>query len=148
MQRVPAIAQAELDQRLRQSVTPLRIACNTRAGYPLIVPLWFVYEKGCFYSITYRNAKLLPHLRLDRRVGFEVANNEPPYAGVRGHGEVALLEGEGGTWLPLLLERYRINPGSGLARGLMARVDDEITICLEPRHMSGWDYSPRMRDSR
>jgi len=148
MQRVASISDDELVRRLELSITPLRIACNTEAGFPLIVPLWFLFENGSFYSITYRNAKLLSHLWADNRVGFEVANNEPPYAGVRGRGEVTLLEGEGEHWLPRLLQRYQINPQSQLARGLMARIDDEITIRLTPQQMSGWDYSPRMKDAR
>jgi hypothetical protein len=136
-----------LAKRLGQSITPLRIACSTDAGCPLVVPLWFIYEKGCFCSISYCSANLLSHLWVDKRVGVEVADNEPPYAGVRGHGDVTLLEDEGGIWLPRLLQRCQINPDSALARGLMARVDDEITICLEPGHMSGRDCSPRMQDS-
>lgn len=147
MQRVASLPGDELVRRLESSITPLRIACNTQEGFPLIVPLWFIFENGSFYSITYRNAKLLSHLWDDNRVGFEVANNEPPYAGVRGRGKVALLEGEGDRWLPRLLQRYRINPQSQLARSLTARVDDEITIRLTPVHMSGWDYSQRMNDA-
>lgn len=147
MQRVASLPGDELIRRLELSITPLRIACNTDQGFPLIVPLWFLFEQGSFYSVTYRNAKLLSHLWANNRVGFEVANNEPPYAGVRGRGEVTLLEGEGDKWLPRLLQRYRINPQSQLARGLMSRIDDEITIRLTPLQMSGWDYSQRMRDA-
>lgn len=147
MKRIASVPSAELRQRLEQSITPLRVACNTDAGFPLIVPLWFVFENGNFYSITYRSAKLLSHLWNDNRVGFEVANNEPPYAGVRGRGEVTLLEGEGDKWLPRLLARYCIKPESSLARGLQQRIDDEITIRLTPLQMSGWDYTPRMKDA-
>jgi len=148
MKPVASIPSAELTLRLGRSITPLRIACNTDTGFPLIVPLWFLFEDGHFHSLTYRNAKLLSYLWNDHRVGFEVANNEPPYAGVRGRGEVKLLEGEADKWLPRLLARYGINPNSALARGLRNRIDDEITIRLTPLQMSGWDYSPRMQDVR
>lgn len=133
---------------IEASRTPLRIACNTASGFPLIVPLWFLFDGQAFWCVTHKDAKLLTHLKRDHRVGFEIANNEPPYAGARGHGEVELLPDKGAELLPKLLTRYFIREDSRLSQWLLSREDDEVAIRLAPRYINGWDYRQRMEDAR
>lgn len=133
---------------IEASRTPLRIACNTDNHFPLIVPLWFMFDGEAFWCVTHKDAKLLSHLRKDSRVGFEIANNEPPYAGARGHGEVELIAEKGAAILPKLLKRYFIREDSRLATWLLSRADDEVAIRLNPLYINGWDYTDRMQDAR
>ncbi len=133
---------------IEASRTPLRIACNTSQGFPLIVPLWFLFDQQAFWCVTHKDAKLLKHLQKDQRVGFEIANNEPPYAGARGHGVVQLIPEKGAELLPKLLARYRIREESRLARWLISRAEDEVAIRLDPHVINGWDYGQRMQDAR
>lgn len=147
-----AIEKIHTDSRLANFIeasrTPLRIACNTDNRFPLIVPLWFLFDGHAFWCVTHKDAKLLQHLRKDQRVGFEIANNEPPYAGARGHGTVALVEDKGAEMLPKLLQRYFIREESRLAQWLLSRADDEVAIRLDPLYINGWDYQQRMQDAR
>lgn len=147
-----ALDKIRTDNRLANFIdasrTPLRIACNTAQGFPLIVPLWFLFDGHAFWCVTHKDAKLLQHLRQDARVGFEIANNEPPYAGARGHGRVTLLEDKGAELLPQLLKRYFIREESRLARWLLSRAEDEVAIRLDPVYINGWDYQQRMSDAR
>jgi len=147
-----AVSRIHNDSRLANfieaSITPLRITCNTASGFPLIVPLWFLFDGEFFWCVTHKDAKLLKHLRADQKVGFEIANNEPPYAGARGYGNVELLPEKGVELLPKLLKRYDIREESRLARWLMSRVNDEVAIRLDPAYINGWDYGQRMEDAR
>lgn len=147
MKQNEKIAKLIIDEKLRESVSPIRIACNTSRGYPLIVPLWYQLENGALWSVTHKNAKVLQHLRRDANVGFEIANNEPPYAGVRGHGTIEIISELGKTWLPRLLKRYAIRPDSTLGSLLLSRADDEVALKLTPSQMTAWDYSNRMHDA-
>ncbi len=133
---------------IEASRTPLRIACHTDYGYPLIVPLWFLFDEQAFWCVTHKDAKLLTHLRKNTRIGFEIANNEPPYAGARGYGEVTLFPEKGAALLPRLLSRYFIRSESRLATWLLARADDEVAIRITPHYINGWDYQQRMQDAR
>ena len=133
---------------IEASCTPLRITCNTESGFPLIVPLWFMFDGEAFWCVTHKDAKLLTHLRKDQRVGFEIANNEPPYAGARGYGKVELMAEKGAEILPKLLMRYSIREESGLGSWLLSRIDDEVAIRLDPMYINGWDYKDRMQDAR
>lgn len=133
---------------IEASRTPLRIACNTDNRFPLIVPLWFLFDGEAFWCVTHKDAKLLKHLYKDPRVGFEIANNEPPYAGARGHGTVDIIAEKGREMLPKLLKRYFIREESRLAQWLLSRADDEVAIRLCPAYINGWDYQQRMSDAR
>jgi len=139
---------ARLANFIEASRTPLRIACNTSSGFPLIVPLWFLFDGEAFWCATHKDAKLLTHLRNDERVGFEIANNEPPYAGARGHGRVQLIPDKGSEYLSKLLKRYYIREDSRLATWLLSRAEDEVAIRLDPLYINGWDYQDRMQDAR
>jgi nitroimidazol reductase NimA-like FMN-containing flavoprotein (pyridoxamine 5'-phosphate oxidase superfamily) len=139
---------ARLANFIEASRTPLRIACNTASHFPLIVPLWFLFDGEAFWCVTHKDAKLLTHLRNDQRVGFEIANNDPPYAGARGYGTVELIPEKGAELLPKLLKRYFIREDSRLATWLLSRADDEVAIRLTPLYINGWDYQDRMQDAR
>jgi nitroimidazol reductase NimA-like FMN-containing flavoprotein (pyridoxamine 5'-phosphate oxidase superfamily) len=147
-----AIERIHADTRLANFIdasrTPLRIACNSDNGFPLIVPLWFMFDGNVFWCVTHKDAKLLKHLQRDARVGFEIANNEPPYAGARGHGEVELIPAQGASLLPKLLNRYFIRDESRLAKWLLSRAEDEVAIRIKPLYINGWDYQQRMEDAK
>lgn len=147
-----AIERIHTDSRLANFIeasrTPLRIACHTDNGFPLIVPLWFLFDGQAFWCVTHKDAKLLKHLRANPKVGFEIANNEPPYAGARGHGEIELIPAKGREMLPQLLKRYFIREESRLSQWLISRADDEVAIRLVPAYINGWDYQQRMQDAR
>jgi len=141
------MAQLIINEKLRESISPLRIACNTSRAYPLIVPLWYQFDEGYLWSVTHKNAKVVTHLKRNTHVGFEIANNEPPYHGVRGNGTVEIIPELGKIWLPRLLKRYSIRPDSRLAHLLLSRANDEVALRLMPTQMSAWDYSIRMQDA-
>lgn len=137
-------SRARLDDYLQDCTTPLRLACHAGRGFPVIVPLWFAWHEGSFWCATHRSARLLDYLRADDRVGFEVANNHPPYLGVRGHGRVELFPEAGGEWLERLLERYLGTGRSDFSDWLLSRKEDEYALRLRPQRLSVWDYRPRM----
>lgn len=137
-------SQTELDTYLSDCATPLRIACHTPGDYPALLPLWFVWREEAFWCATHQSARVLDYLRQDERVGFEVANNHPPYYGVRGHGRVELLPGAGGHLLEELLAKYLPGQDTDFTRWLLSRRHEEYALCLTPQRLSVWDYRPRM----
>ena len=92
----------EAERYLRDTVVPLRLACTTSTGWPLVLSLWYLYRDGALWCATSPRALILRHLEHDGRCGFEVAPNEPPYRGVRGQAQAALIRGAGGGLLYFL----------------------------------------------
>lgn len=124
---------------------PIRLACLTRRGEPLVCSLWYLYEDGHFWCATRNSAKVAGYLASHPLCGFEIAPEMPPYKGVRGQAQAALLPDRGADVLLRLIERYLGDPESDFARWLIARSDREVAIRLSPIWLTSWDFSARMQ---
>lgn len=131
---------------LAQSRVPLRLACITRQGWPMVLSLWYLYDAGSIYCATQKSSKLVYHLEGNPRCGFEVAGDQPPYQGVRGQGEAFLLQDRGREMLERLMHRYLPGPESTLRQTLLSRADNEVAIQIRPRRIFAWDYTSRMKN--
>ena len=129
---------------LRDVRIPVRIACNGASGYPVLASLWFVREGGKLWCATQRGASVVSLLIRDPRCAFEVSVEMPPYRGVRGKGVATLHDDRGEEILRALIERYLGGTESELASFLLARVDQETAIAIEPQTLVTWDYQARM----
>jgi hypothetical protein len=132
---------------LDETVIPLRLACHTKTGWPLVLSLWFTHEDGVLWCATRSNARVLRHLRHDPRCAFEVARDAPPYRGVRGQARCSFHPERGGEILRVLLQRYLGNLETRLARWLLSREADEVAIRIAPVRLSSWDFTERMVES-
>jgi nitroimidazol reductase NimA-like FMN-containing flavoprotein (pyridoxamine 5'-phosphate oxidase superfamily) len=130
---------------LTEATLPLRLACVTDSGWPIVVSLWYVYQDGKLYCATRKSAKILQHIKSGQKCAFEVSNNEPPYRGLRGRGTVTLQEGRGADVLRVLLSRYLRNVDSPFAKRLLAKSQEEIVIEIKPESTYKWDFTKRMR---
>lgn len=134
----------EVERYLRETVVPLRVACLTRTGAPLVLSLWFLYRDGALWCASRPTAHVVRHLAHDARCAFEVARDAPPYRGVRGQGRARVLPDAGGHLLVELIDRYLGTRESRLARRLLASAADEMAIRIEPIRLASWDYTERM----
>lgn len=130
-----------------QNRIPLRLACITRQGWPMVVSLWFLYEAEKLYCATQKTSKLVYHLQQNPRCAFEVAGDQPPYRGVRGQGDITLIPDLGPAMLQRLSERYLREADTPLSRTLLSRAENELAIEIRPIRIFAWDYTKRMRNS-
>lgn len=125
-------------------VAPLRLSVVEESGFPLICSLWFHYEDERLYCATANTSKVAECLRRNPKCGFELAPNDPPYFGVRGHG-IASVSAEGADdLLARLVDRYLGTRDSRFSRWLLGRAEDEVAIQIEIKWITSWDYSSRM----
>ena len=135
---------AEIASHLDRSLIPLRLAVHDSCGSPWVVSLWFLYENGALWCATNAKSKLISYLRADSQCGFEVAGELPPYKGIRGKGQATLVSERGGEILLRLLGRYGIDQETTLAKSLLAKVEQEVAVCITPCRISSWDFTSRM----
>ena len=135
---------AEIASHLDSSLIPLRLAVHDSSGSPWVISLWFLYENAELWCATNAQAKLISYLQADCQCGFEVAGEMPPYKGIRGKGQATLVPERGGEILIRLLGRYGIDLESRLAKSLLAKVEQEIAVCITPSRISSWDFTSRM----
>ena len=132
---------------LDETTVPLRLACHTGDGHPWIVTLWYVHRDGDLYCATSDDAQVVAFVRSDSAVAFDVSTNDPPYRGVRGHGNATVKADPDKTLLREVIERYLGDTDSPLARRLLSPDRDEVRIRITPERLYGWDYTERMRDA-
>lgn len=134
----------QIDAHLRDTAVPLRLACASESGHPLVLSLWFVWRDGALWCATSPGARVVRLLRREPRCGFEVARDAPPYCGVRGQGVAELVPERGGEILEALVDRYLGTRESHFARWLLRRRDDEMAIRIAPARLTSWDFRARM----
>jgi nitroimidazol reductase NimA-like FMN-containing flavoprotein (pyridoxamine 5'-phosphate oxidase superfamily) len=137
----------QIERFLEESRAPIRLACNGASGHPVLASLWFVPLDGKLWCATQRTASVVSHLSRDPRCAFEVSVESPPYCGVRGQGLATLHDDRGEEILRVLIDRYLGDSTSRLARFLLARVEHETAIAIEPQTLVSWDYQERMGDT-
>jgi len=126
---------------------PIRLACKTESGWPMVLSLWFIYRDGSLYCATRSGAKVVSYLLSNPDCAFEIAADQPPYCGIRGQAVASIDRPLGIEILDLLLDRYLGGRDNSLAEKLLENNDDEVAIRLNPVKIFSWDFSERMKDT-
>lgn len=138
---------AQVQEHLDQARIPIRLGCQIPSGHPIVISLWFVARADALWCASLEDADVVGFLRENPRCGFEVARDEPPYRGVRGWGEAAIVPEMGEEILRVLIRRYLRDERTPLARWLLSRARHEVAIRIDPERLVTWDYTERMRGS-
>ncbi|MFB6082686.1 MAG: pyridoxamine 5'-phosphate oxidase family protein [Halorientalis sp.] len=136
----------EAETFLTESQVPIRLSCHTPGGGLWMLSLWYEFRDGSLWCATAASADVVAFLEDDPGVAFEVSVNDPPYRGVRGQGRATVEPDPEKAVLRSLLERYLGDTDSGLARRLLDRDSEEVSIRIDPTRVATWDYADRMGD--
>lgn len=131
---------------LKSTRIPLRLACSTDTGWPVVVSLWFKHQTGRLFCATQKSARVVSYLQNNPRCAFEIAADLPPYCGVRGQAIASIEENRGVEILEELLMRYLGGTDNTLGRNLLTKSKQEVAIILKPVSIYTWDFSSRMKD--
>jgi nitroimidazol reductase NimA-like FMN-containing flavoprotein (pyridoxamine 5'-phosphate oxidase superfamily) len=137
---------AEHEEYLDITRIPLRLACTTSSGWPVVLSLWFVYTDGALFCATREDARVISYLDRNASCAFEIASDQPPYCGIRGQAKATLTRKRGVEILEKLIERYLGGSDNPLAEFLLKDKDQEIAIRLDPVTLHTWDFSSRMKE--
>ncbi len=137
---------SEIGDYLESVRIPVRLACKTKSDWPMVVSLWFLRQEDQLFCSTQRTAKVVSYLARDPRCAFEIAADQPPYCGVRGQAIAYIDETKAPLILEQLLIRYVGDLNSSLAKKLLAKSGNEVSIIIEPRTIFTWDFTDRMKD--
>ncbi len=138
---------AEIRRYLDEVKIPLRLACLTPSGGPLVLSLWYIRLGDELYCATQSTSRVAEYLRQEPRCAYEVAADLPPYCGVRGQGLATIQDERGPEILERLLDRYIGGRDTSLGSDLLSRAESEVAVCIETVSQFQWNYSDRMRDS-
>jgi nitroimidazol reductase NimA-like FMN-containing flavoprotein (pyridoxamine 5'-phosphate oxidase superfamily) len=127
-------------------IVPLRLACLTHSGWPMVVPLWFVFLNDRFYCATQENAKIISYLKKDPRCAFDISTENPPYRGIRGQGKTIINKDHSTEILEIVIQKYIQNKYKNLRKRLLTKREKEVAIEIIPIKKFYWDYTDRMKN--
>jgi nitroimidazol reductase NimA-like FMN-containing flavoprotein (pyridoxamine 5'-phosphate oxidase superfamily) len=136
----------DFENFLEETTIPLRLACTTETGWPIVLSLWFIYKQGKLYCATQSNAKVVTYLKDNPSCAYEVAGDFPPYCGIRGQAVAEIDEKKGQEILKELLSRYLGGSENKLSNFLLDEERQEVALILKPINCFSWNFSSRMDD--
>lgn len=135
----------KIENLVNDTKIPIRIGCITSSGHPIVMSLWYTMIDGKIYCATQKKAKIITHIKNNPTVGFEIAADNPPYRGMRGHGKAKVIENIGNDVLDILINKYLGNKISTLSEFLRNNSENEVAIEISPERLFTYDYSKRMK---
>ena len=130
---------------LRSSKLNLLLGTIDDSDEPNVHPVWYLYENGKLYVETEKNAKKIKNLRKKKTAYFCVDDEKMPYRGVRGKGDVKIIE-DVKTILPIaekIMLKYTGSLDNKIAKFLLdgTRSGHSAVIEIAPRYYATWDHS-------
>jgi nitroimidazol reductase NimA-like FMN-containing flavoprotein (pyridoxamine 5'-phosphate oxidase superfamily) len=130
-----------------QSKLNIQIATIDEEGYPIIHPIWFLYDKdsGKIYITTSKMARKAQNIQrnLDK-IYFSIDDENYPYKGVKGRA-VARISEDMQKNLPIV-EKINLKYLSTLEHPIAKRIientrsGNQAVIEIKPKFFSAWDF--------
>ena len=141
------VTETEVNNFLESKLN-IQIATIDEEGYPIIQPVWFVYDKGSnkIYAGTSKMTKKIHNIKRNPdKIYFCVDEENYPYKGVKGRG-IARISEDIQKNLPIIEKinmKYLGTLDHPLAKTLMenTRNGSEVIIEITPKFFSAWDFS-------
>jgi len=144
------VTETEVNNFLNSKLN-IQIATIDEEGYPMIQPLWFLYDRnsGKIYAATRKMTKKIENIRRNpEKIYYSIDDENFPYKGVKGRGEARIVE-DVQRVLPIVEKinaKYLGTNDHPLAKMLLdnARKGEEIVIEITPKFFSAWDFGKAM----
>ena len=151
IQAIPSMSKPVTETEVNnflESKLNIQIATIDEEGYPIIQPVWFVYDKESnkIYAGTSKITKKIHNIKRNPdKIYFCVDEENYPYKGVKGRG-VARISEDIQKNLPIIEKinmKYLGTLDHPLAKTLMenTRNGSEVIIEITPKFFSAWDFS-------
>ena len=129
----------------------VQVATIDEEGYPMIQPIWFVYDKESdkMYMATQKMTKKVQNIRRNPdKIYFSIDDENFPYKGVKGKA-VAKISEDIQKNLPIVEKiniKYLGTNEHPLAKMIIENTKNGIQVVIEltPKYFSAWDFSKAM----
>jgi general stress protein 26 len=129
----------------------IQVATIDEEGYPMIQPIWFVYNEASdkIYTATQKMTKKVQNIRRNPdKIYFSIDDENFPYKGVKGKA-VAKISEDIQKNLPIV-EKINIKYLGTIEHPLAKMITEntkngiQVVIELTPKYFSAWDFSKAM----
>lgn len=129
MSDVPGFSQSGIEEFLRVSKLPLRLATVDEKGEPSIHPVWYHYEDNKLYFFTGKKSRKAQNITQTGKVYFSIDTEAPPYRGVKGKATAVIIRD--------IAKSERV--AENIVRKYMGSLDNPIGRSLKEDTRSGSD---------
>jgi general stress protein 26 len=144
------VTETEVNDFLESKLN-IQIATIDEEGYPVIQPVWFVYDKESdkIYTGTSKTTKKVQNIKKNPdKIYFCIDEENYPYKGVKGRGVARISEDiqKNLSIMEKINMKYLGTLEHPLAKMLMenTRSGNEVAIEITPKFFSAWDFSKGM----
>ena len=145
------VTETEVTNFLEQSKLNIQIATIDEEGYPVIQPVWFVYDKESdkIYTGTSKTTKKVQNIKKNPgKIYFSIDEENYPYKGVKGRGVAGISEDiqKNLSIMEKINIKYLGTLEHPLSKMLIenTRNGSEVVIEITPKFFSAWDFSKGM----
>jgi general stress protein 26 len=144
------VTETEVNNILESKLN-MQIATIDEEGYPMIQPIWFLYDKqsGKIYTATQKMARKCHNIRRNPdKVYFSIDDANYPYKGVKGRAVAGISEDIKKN-LPIV-EKINIKYLGTIEHPLAKMIQEntkngtEVVIEITPKFFSAWDFGKAM----
>jgi len=144
------VTEVEVNSFLESKLN-LQLATIDEEGYPIIQPIWFLYDKESnkIYVATQKITKKAQNIyRNPDKLYFSIDDGNLPYKGVKGRGAARISEDI--DWNIPIVEKLNIKylgtTDHPLANMILENTRKGIQIVIEitPKFFSAWDFGKSM----
>ncbi len=132
-----AMSKEEVNEFLDKPLL-MRIGLIDHDGYPIVHPVWFLYKDDNILVLSNKNSKKIRLLNDNKKVYFTIDIDKP--MGVRGKGDIELIDGNTIEIMKEMLIKYNIDLNSKLGTSLLEEAMSSIIIKIKPKFMATWIY--------
>lgn len=145
-----SVSQTEVTNFLASKLN-IQIATIDEDGYPMIQPIWFLFNKESdkIYIATQKMTKKVQNIRRNPdKIYFSIDDNNYPYKGVKGRA-VAKISEDVQANLSIVEKiniKYLGTNEHPLAKMILENTKNGIQVVIElvPKFFSAWDFSKAM----
>ena len=127
---------------------PAHLATLDPAGFPRIIPLWFLWEDGIFYLSSGPRSHRVQDLARDPRAGLCITVEEGqteagyrPFRQIMVHGYAQVQTDPDGRWSRKLIGKY-ITGQAGVVRAKLEAGKPHVVIVLRPERFLTTGFFP------
>lgn len=128
---------------------PAHLATLDPAGFPRVLPIWFLWEEGCFYLSSGPQSRHVQDLTRDPRAGLCITVEESqtetgyrPFRQIMVRGTADVLPDTNASWARKLIRKY-IAGDAGKLRAEMEAEKPHVVIVLRPEHFLTTGFFPQ-----
>ena len=145
-EKVTAVLEDPVSQRLIASSIPARLAYVGTDGYPRVIPIGFLYEDGRFVVFTTPNSAKVALLKADPKVALTIDTESfpPNVLLVRGTAELSRVDGVPDQYVEASRKLVPPEDFSDWEKGVRALYTEMVRIDITPEWAKVLDFRTRI----